>query len=291
MAAEQNLNGNPYSQSSHGASPSSSNTSSGNESPGPGDGGGTAPQASGSQGDGGTSTSNQGAGPFDVNAGVDGGNLVDIQAGSGTDGNPAETSIAASVTDFADINANALGDDAFANVSANAGNLIDADAGVIDDGNILALNADVDDVVSINASVSDDVGGNLLPGDLDPGGLIPGDVIPGGLVPGVPDLGDTAGGVLGNDGIVITAEASDTAATVGAVHDNNLLEVDAGTDNDLVGALATADATSGADGSLLHVEVPADGLDGGGDVGGLISQLSGGDVPGLDLIPLDTITG
>ena len=178
MSSQQNLNSNPYSQTSHGPPPSSSNTGSGNGSPGPGDGGGTAPQGNGGQDNGGTSTSSQGGSPFDTNFGVDAGNLVDIQAGTGTDGNPAETSIAASVTNLADINADALGDDGFANVNANAGNLIDADAGVIDDGNIFALNADADDLVSVNASVSDDVGGNLVPGDLDPGGLIPGDLIP-----------------------------------------------------------------------------------------------------------------
>ena len=86
----------------------------------------------------------------------------------------------------------------------------------------------------------------------------------------MPDLGDTAGGALGNDGIVITADANDTGdATVGVVHDDSLVVVDGGSDSDLVGALATADATSGADGSLLHVDVPSDGLDvGGADAGG-----------------------
>jgi hypothetical protein len=257
----------------------------GNGSPGPAEG------SSSSPGNGGASTTDEGSGAFDVNAGLDAGNLIDIQAGAGTDGNPAETSIAASVADLADIDANALGDEGFANVSADAAGLIDTDAGVFDDGNIVALNADVDDVVSVNASVSDDIGDNL--GDLDPGGLIPGDLIPGGLVPGLPDLGDTAGGVLDNDGIVVTADAGDTAdGMVGVVHDDNLLEVDADADNDLVGALATADASTGADGSVLHIEVPDDGLDvAGGDATGLVSQLTGGDLVGLDLIQLDTITG
>jgi hypothetical protein len=226
------------------------------------------------------------------------GNLVDIHAGSGTDGNPVATGIAASVTDLADINANAMGDDGFVNVNGHAGNLINADAGAFDDGNIFAVNADANDTALVSASVSDDVGDNLVPGNLDPGGLIPGDLVPGdlvpgGLVPGLPDLGDTAGGALGNDGIVITADANDAGdATIGVVHDDSLVVVDGGSDSDLVGALATADASSGADGSLLHVDVPSDGLDvGGADAGGLVSQLTGGDVPGLDLIHLDTITG